>query len=391
MKKINYIYAAVIGSIVNPALWLLPALCLPNASLAGAPAAEPAGARQAASRPPARPEPLVLTAWSGGKAEDFVPRAAEIGVAELVVHHDDATNFTRFIDLGKQYDIGVYAWLSLGDTTAWKKVYPDTAPPMQVMNAAEDEVLKFIMADKTPGKSRYQSGGEPIHDMEVLTVPLLCFHDPRILEVFKKQIAEMLSFPGVKGVGLDYIGYRNYRCCLCPTSRAQLAAYQEQHPELSRELALDRFSLETLVDFNNRLAAYVKTVNPTAQVITHVYPVYLPEPLYGNRLDLDVCGQTAAWFFEPFWSTNKIKAYARVIAKEANRYHARPHGAALIGFFKYPVKSAERLTAELQSILDGGCARIHLCYLNDVLETPEAAQVFRRFFGKPGAGNPVGK
>ncbi|MBU1734464.1 MAG: hypothetical protein KJ692_04410 [Verrucomicrobia bacterium] len=392
--------SAVIGSIRKPGLFLLLTLCFQNISFTQiqpeTPSPEQKIVRREATRLPAKVqvatmEQRVLTGWGGGKAEDVVPKAAEIGFAELVVHHEDSTNFARFIELGKQRGMGIYAWLFLGDIPAWKKAYPDFEPPLQVMSATEDEALRRIQADKTPGKSRYQFGGEPVNEMEVLETPLLCFHDPRVIEAFKKQIDEMLNFPGVKGVALDYIGYRNYRSCLCQTSRLQFAVYQEQHPELSRELALDRFSLETLVAFNNRLSAYVKTVSPAAQVITHIYPVYLPEPLYGNRLNLDVCVQTAAWFFDPFWNTNKIKAYARVIAQEANRYHSRPHGAALIGYGKYPVKSGARLTAELQAILDGGCTRVHVCSLNDVLNTPEAAQVFRRFFGNPNGKNAAGK
>jgi len=326
--------------------------------------------------------PRVLTGWGGGKAEAVVPKAAEIGFTELVVHHEDATNFTHFIELGKQHGIDIYAWLFLGDIPAWKKAYPDSKPPLQVMNAAEEEALKRIQADKTPGKSQYQSGGEPVNKTEVLTTPLLCFHDPRVLEAFKQQIDEMLSFPGMKGVAFDYIGYQNYRCCLCPVSQAQFAAYRKKHPELSRELAQKCFSLETLVDFNNKLADYVRMVCPDAKVITHVYPVHLPEPLYGNRLDLDVCAQTAAWYFEPFWSVDKIKAYSRVIAKEANQYYSRPRGAALIGVADgSPAKSRERLTAELQAILDGGCSRVHVCSLNAVLNNPETAEVFHSFFG----------
>ncbi len=322
----------------------------------------------------------ILTGWGGGKAEDIVPRAAEVGFAELVVHHENAPNFSTFIDLGKRHGIDVYAWLFLGDKPAWKKAFPDAEPPLQVMNAAEQAALARIQADKTPGKSRYQWGGEPVHAIEVLETPLLCFHDPRVAVAFEKQIDEMLGVPGVKGVAFDYMGYRNYRCCLCPTSQVQLAAYRKQHPELAPEDALQRFSLETLVDFNNRLAAYVRAVKPDARVMTHVYPVYLPEPLYGNRLDVDVCAQTAAWYFEPFWSTGKIASYSRIIAAEANRYHARPRGAALIGVGSYPQKSAERLTTEIQAILDGGCTRIHVCSLNQVLDTPAAADVFRCFF-----------
>ena len=336
-------------------------------------------------------EQRILTGWGGGKAEDVVPKAAEVGFAELVVHHEDTPNFTQFIEIGKQHGIGIYAWLFLGDIPAWKKAFPEASPPLQIMSPPEQEMLKKIQEDKTPGKSQYQFGGEPINEVEVLEVPLLCFHDPRVIVAFKKQIDEMLAFPGVKGVAFDYIGYQNYRCCLCPASQAQFAVFREHHPELSRELALQRFSLDTLVDFNNRLSEYARSVKPDCKVITHIYPVYLPEPLYGNRLDLDTCAQTAAWFFEPFWSLEKIKTYSGIIANDANRYHPRPCGAALIGYFKYPVKSRERLTAELQTILDSGCSRVHVCSLNDVLDSPEAAGVFRSFFGNPKSQCPAEK
>ncbi len=357
--------------------------------------ASTAGSNTPAVFKPVRSEQRVLTGWGSGRAEDVVPPAAETGFAELVVHHEDTKNFANFIKLGKQHGIDIYAWMFLGDIAAWKKAYPDAVPPLQVMSPAENEALKRIQADKTFGKSQYQFGGEPVNKTEVHTTPLLCFHDPRVLEAFKQQIDEMLSVPGVKGVAFDYVGYRNYHCCLCPVSQAQLAAYREKHPELSREQALEHFSLDTLVDFNNRLAAYARTVKPGAQVITHIYPVYLPEPLYGNRLDLDVCAQTAAWFFAPFWSVEKIKSYSGIIAKEANRYHPRPRGAALIGYFnspgKYPVKSRERLIAEIQAILDGGCSRVHVCSCNAVLKTPAAADVFRSFFGHPIRRDAAGK
>lgn len=370
MVNLQSLLALALAAAINAALGPTTLGAGPDASPAAGP--EPAA-------------PRVLTGWGGGKAAEVVSNAAEIGFSELVVHHQDATNFTRFIELGQRHGIGIYAWLFLGDIPAWKKAYPDSDPPLQVMNSAEDEALKRIQADKTPGRSGYQSGGEPVNELEVLEARLLCFHDPRVIGAFKKQIDEMLSFPGVKGVALDYIGYRNYRCCLCPTSQAQLAVFRERHPELSRELALQRFSLETLVEFNNRLAEYARSVKPDCKVITHIYPVFLPEPLYGNRLDLDICAQTAAWFYEPFWSMDKIRAYSGIIAKEANRYYPRPRGAALIGYSKYPVKSGERLAAELQAILDGGCARVHVCSFNCVLNSPEAAKVFRSFFANPGS------
>ena len=96
-------------------------------------------------------------------------------------------------------------------------------------------------------------------------------------------------------------------------------AYHKKHPELSREDALDRFSLDTLVAFNNELADYARSIRPGIKVATHIYPVFLRDPLYGNRLNVDYCGQTAAWYFDPFWSVGKIKRYAHIISADAKK------------------------------------------------------------------------
>ena len=254
------------------------------------------------------------------------------------------------------------------------------------MNATENKALKRIQMDKTFGKSQYQSGGEPLSKTEVLTTPLLCLHDPRVLKAFKQQIKEMLSVPGVKGVAFDYIGYRNYRCCYCEHSMKLFNEWKKDKPDVSYEENLERFSLETLVHFNNELASYARSINPKTKIITHVYPVFLPEPLYGNRLDVDVCGQTAAWFFKPFWNYDKITKYSKVIFGEEKKHYQNSEGSALIGIFSNPkghvVKSPERIRKELQAIQDGGGDRVQVCSMNDVLKDENIREVFRSFFRK---------
>ena len=327
-----------------------------------------------------------LTGWGGGKAEDVVSKAAETGFTELVVHHENHQTFTNFIKLGKQHGIGIYAWLFLGDIPAWKKAFPNSKPPFQVMNTVENKALIRIQSDKTFGKSQYQSGGEPVNKIEVLTTPLLCLHDPRVLEAFKQQIYEMLNVPGIKGVAFDYIGYQNYRCCYCEHSMKLFNEWKKNKLGVSYEKNLERFSLETLVHFNNELTNYARSTSPKVKIITHVYPVFLPEPLYGNRLDVDVCGQTAAWFFKPFWSYDKITKYSRVIFGEEKKYFQNSEGSALIGIFakprKHATKSPERIKRELQAMLDGGGDRVQVCSLNDVLKDESIRKIFKSFFRK---------
>ncbi|MCX6901217.1 MAG: hypothetical protein NT105_21280 [Verrucomicrobia bacterium] len=325
-----------------------------------------------------------LTGWGGGKPEEIVPQAAEVGFNEIIVWNHDTNYLRRLVEVGGKHGIGVYSCVFLGDLKDWQKRRPGIAPPMQEMNKEEDAALERIEADKTKGKSRYQYGGEPVQPIEVLTSPMLCFHAPEVMSFFEEQIRDILAVPDIRGVAFDYFGYRNYRCCRCARSMAAFEAWHRQRPTLSREKALEQFSLETLVEFTNTLARYARSIRPGAKVQCHVYPVFLPEPLYGNRLDVDYCGQTAAWYFEPLWSLRKICNYARVIFGQEKKHFGRAEGVALVGVYNrpehYPVKGPERLAQELQAILDGGGDRVQVCSLNDVLKDQPTREVFKRFF-----------
>jgi len=338
-----------------------------------------------------------LTGWGGGKPEEVVPQAAEVGFDEIIVGSRDPQYLGQIVALGQRHKIGIYSSIQLGDLRNWKKRHPDVNPPLQEMNAEENAALDRILADKTKGKSGYQYGGEPVQAIEVLQTPLLCPHNPEVLAFFEEQIRDLLRVPGLRGIAMDFFGYQNYRCCRCPASMKAFEAWHKRHADLPRDKALDRFSLETLVDFVNGLARYARSVRTDAKVACHVYPVFLPEPLYGNRLDVDFCGQTAAWYFDPLWSFEKIRAYTRVICGEEKKHFARPEGVAMIGVYTrpdlYPVKSPDRLTKELQAILDGGGDRVQVCSMNDVLKDPATREVFRRTFrpalaptGSPGLG-----
>jgi len=328
-----------------------------------------------------------LTGWGGGKPEEIVPQAAEVGFNEIIVWNHDMNYLRRLVEVGSKHNIGIYSCVFLGDVKDWQKRRPNITPPLQEMNGEENATLERIQADKSKGKSRYQYGGEPVQPIEVLTSPLLCFHVPEVSAFLKEQIRDILAVPGIKGVAFDYFGYRNYRCCRCVHSIAAFEMWHRQRPTLAREKALEQFSLETLVEFTNSLARYARSVRPDAKVQCHVYPVFLPEPLYGNRLDVDYCGQTAAWYFEPLWNYEKTREYSRVIFGQEKKYFPRSEGVALVGVYNrpelYPVKGPERLAKELQAILDGGGDRVQVCSLNDVLKDAATRHVFKRFFKRP--------
>ena len=325
-----------------------------------------------------------LMAWGGtGNPEDLVTKAADIGVTDIIAGSRDPKNLAALVEAARKHSIGVYATIMLRPDS-WKKKYPGKPVPLQKMNEEENRVLASLQKPDSRRQLIYQWGEEPQQGTEVLIYDLLCFHHLEVKELLKEQIREILSVPGITGVAFDGFGYRNYRCCRCPLS---MELFRKQAPDLeagSEKQALDKFSLDTLVAFNNDLADFARTVKPDARTVNHIWPVFLPDPLYGNRLDIDYCGQTAAWFFP--WDLEKVQSRARAIVVDEKAHHPRANGAALIGFYNmpevFPLKSPECIAAELDAILAGGCTDVQLCSLDDVLRTPEVAAVFRKYFAK---------
>jgi len=321
--------------------------------------------------------------WRGGwggmrDPEKVIQCAREIGFNALMVH-GKKERMTAFCELARENGIETYYWFSL---TARDK---EMKPFQQVIDPADEKRLAEIKADRDPTKHGYQFGGEPVpgqHD--VLQARLLCFHRPEVVAYARKRVREMLeACPALTGVAFDFFGYQNYRCCLCPHSLKRLEAYRNAHPGLSRDAARDRFSLETLVNFTNGLADYVREVRPGAKTVIHVYPVFLPDPLYGNRLDVDYCCQTVAWFFKPYWSREKIERYTRTVVEQQNRYHARQQGIPFVGVYvgrPYADKSPERLAEELRIIKESGkTTSLSVCSFNEFVKHPEMRQVVKKW------------
>jgi hypothetical protein len=161
----------------------------------------------------------------------------------------------------------------------------------------------------------------------------------------------------------------------------QFAAYRAKHKDTPADRALVDFSLETLVQFNNDLASFARSLRADLMTANHIWPVFSPEPLYGNRLDIDRCGQTAAWYFN--WDLEKVRRYAQIIVSGEQAHYPRARGVAMMGFYNnprlFPLKTPERVDAELHAILAGGCRRVMVCGLDDVLKTPAVADVFGRY------------
>ena len=326
---------------------------------------------------------LKLTGWGYGEPEKVIPDAAEVGFDEIILWSHDVNYIQPWVEIGKKYSIDIYGSIFLNNISSWKAKKPGKAVPLQEMNERENLALKRIQNDTNKGKSNYQQGGETYQEIEVLTNELLCFHHPEVLNHFKEQIKSCLTIPGIKGIAFDIFGYRNYRRCYCRKSMELFQQYWSQHPDSPYDKALNDFSLQTLVDFNNDMADCTRSINPNITITNHVYPVFLPEPLYGNRLNLDECCQTAAWFFEPFWDYEKIKNYSQIIFGEEKKYYPDSEGAALIGYTEKMLdtyKDPNRVEKELQAIIDSEGDRIHVCVMNEVLDNKQVRNIFKKFF-----------
>ena len=134
------------------------------------------------------------------------------------------------------------------------------------------------------------------------------------------------------------------------------------------------------MDYNNELVDYVHTLKPDAKTVNHIWPVFMPEPLYGNRLKMDFCGQTAAWYF--YWDPWRIEKYSRVISGEQNKYWNDVKGVPFIGYYdslEFPVKTPAKVESELRAILRGGSTCLMMCGFNDLLKNEDVCAVFERY------------
>jgi hypothetical protein len=182
-------------------------------------------------------------------------------------------------------------------------------------------------------------------------------------------------------VGLDYFGYQNYRCCLCPRSRQLFDEYRRQHLDTPREKALEDFSRDTLVQTINEISRYARGVRPGVQVTIHVYPTFLPEPVYGWRLDVDTCCETVAWFFEPYWSAGKIADFTRRVTQRRGSPFAGARGVPFFGLYvgrPDADKPPGRLAEELAIIRrHAGLSTLSVCSFNEFVKHETMRRVMK--------------
>ncbi len=320
------------------------------------------------------------------KGDNILRAAQELNFNSVVVHWNKETT-PDFIKRAKSFGFDTYVW-----------VYPtfpqeDKDKYSQVMSKQEEAIwekeIKLARENKL-FTSDYQGGGEPLDgNKEVLIYDVPCFHHREVVEDVERRVKDILeSAPDLAGIALDMFGYKNYHCCYCDTSKELFEQYYKKHQDMDRDSAWEKFNLETLVDFQNEICNYARSIRPDVKITNHVWPTYLPNPTYGNMLDLDYCAQTAAWFFKPYWSDEKISRYTKLFVNQAKKYHKRSQGVPFIGYYNregYNVKSPERLAHEVDVILSSSNSKnlaIH-CF-GDIVKTPAAFNALKEVLIKHG-------
>lgn len=332
-----------------------------------------------------QPKPLTLVGWGvdENNLEPFLAQAEAVGFDALITASCDPVFLAKAVEASRPHGIVVFSCIkpeSFG--LPWHEVYPNQPIPLQKMTAGEDAALSFLSAGTNKYLVPYQWGGEPVLTNEVLLKPIPCPNNAQARDLLKPTIDQNLSVPGIGGLAFDGFGYQNYRRCYCDDCVRRFAEFRTAHAELSEAESEKVYFRDVLVEQMNALADYARSKKADVKTALHIWPVFAPEPLYGNRLNVDFCGQTAAWY--TIWPEAKIADYSRIITRDAKKYHSRQEGVGMIGYFdkpgKFPVKDAVVVDAELRTMLGNGCRQVQVCATQDVIGNEKVAAVFRKYF-----------
>jgi hypothetical protein len=210
----------------------------------------------------------------------IIVRTAALGKADAVKY---------LIEQAHKNNIKIHSWfVNLRAGKEFAKKHPEL---LQKIRDWEDENIKLPRVD--PGRTNVHSGN------------WLC-PDHGLTEYEKNIIRETFQEFDFDGFAFDYVGYRNYYACFCDYSLRKRQEFADKHPELSAVEIMRQFSENCLVNYVTEVRNFIKTLKPNTEFSIHIYPDFDLNPVYGNRLPVEYCGQTIAWFYKPFWSYGKI-------------------------------------------------------------------------------------
>jgi hypothetical protein len=239
--------------------------------------------------------------------------------------------------------------------------------------------------DRRRIEMRHRYGGEPVTSLDTLnSARIACFNSDKNYELSKKAIDKICSrVKGVKGIFFDYLGYSNFKGCYCEDCLKAYRKYLAETKLSDNQINKNAFYRSKLVKYYNDMIDYVKSEHPDFKVVVHVYPTFLPEPLYGNRTKADFCGQTVAWYFP--WDTKKIARYTKIVINDENKYLKNAKGVPFLGLNRNPgslwLKKPATVEKELRTILAAGADTLMVCSGNDMIR-PGIYEVFKKYCGR---------
>ena len=298
----------------------------------------------------------------------------------------------KFFDALKQFGFNVYVGMETG--AELEKIYSEAGKrDIEVYRVMEfkandfpecdqvisDSDIKKVMVKSKKGKAyKDQVGGEPVEKDDIFKNDMMCFNREEALKMAKAKVSELAADKRAAGVCFDWFGYRNYLACYCDICLEKEAAFAKAHPELSPEQAQAEFSEDSLVNFMNAVIAEGRRVNPAVKFTCHVYPYFKPNPLYGNKLNMEYPEQTVSWFFLPHWDLAKVREYTRVVVKDAKKYYKDGTGIPFLGIYADEnKKSASRLAEELKILREEGAEGVSVASFGEILKDPEMVKVFQ--------------
>lgn len=329
--------------------------------------------------------------WGRMKSEADAAKYAAAGVTDIKVHNQKS-----------------FQWAQKYGITAYCGSLTPAGPHPQVMSPEETAFHRYIngmdLPAKMPVRERkriidarrrekdHRYGGNRVNPLDTINVKSLpCFSCDRDLRLTRQKIDNILkrAVPGVKGIYLDYFGYANHRGCYCSGCLERLRSYLEREKLADTPANRDEFYRQELLDYYDKVIAYIKSKRPDFKIVAHFYPDFEPDPWYGTRTRVDFGGHTVSWYFK--WNAADTSGAVRNILLDARKYHSGVEAIPFIGINVKPTtslayKSPGELEADLKAVISGGGRSVMICSGSAVL-VPGYFEVFRKYCGRqPDAG-----
>ncbi len=323
-----------------------------------------------------------LFCWGRPANEESARKFAQAGVTDILAENREQ------VELGLKYGMNSY----------YKCFHPQ-GPHRQVMLPEEEMQYDYIngkdldrnlpaaernqILDRRIREKNHRYGGETVGDIDTLNTTIPCFISDEGLDLTKKKLDAILQEapPESRGMCLDYLGYMNHHGCYCDGCIAKYKEYLAAKNLEDTVANQTSFYREKLVEYYNAVIDYIKSKRPDYKIIVHIYPEFKSDPLYGNRVKADYCGQTVSWYFK--WNLEKIANYTRYVMEHAKDFFSNAEGIPFIGLNTNAAsslgsKTPEEVELELQTILAAGGRTVMVCNGGAILD-PGYFEVFRKY------------